>query len=1295
MTGESGLDRIAPVSYEQEGLWFSEQFYQQAGLLNVSRCYLLRGSLSINALRDAISLLVGRHETLRTTFGLADDGVIQRIHSRLDPGFDVVDLSGMTGDTVSHCRKLASMDSVRGFDLDAGPLVRIRLYRLSGSAHIFLFTLHHLLCDRWSFDVLFRDLTELYQASLRGTEPALPPLPRQYADYAIAQREALRGAYADELVSYWSQTVADGSPSLELPGGRRRQGRRESLGAAVTARLSPELADAVTRMAREERVTPFTVYLAAFRVLLWRHTGQRDQLIGVPMTERDQPDLEQLVGFLTNMLVIRNRLSGGRAGFRDVLLAERDAVLDAFEHSELPHAKLVETLRPVREMSASPLFSVSFSYHPGSIADPVWPTLRVEPFPVGMEVSQLDLVLEVVRDDAGASVSWAFNDDIYPDETIARLAERFPLMLKAIVANLDQPVGDLPILSEKDIAQLRELRSTQTGAADDDVVDLFDAWATRTPHATAVRQNELTRSYAETASVSHAVAVRLANLGLAPEMRVGLLLRRTADLPAIILGVLRAGLAAVPIDPAYPAERIGAVLADAEAGVLVHDGCPSELSGRWQALTIEELCGAPAENFGGRVCGGDRLAYVLYTSGSTGSPKGVAITHGGLANCLLTTREALGYRPGERWLAVSRTAFDISLLELLTPLVSGGEVIVTTDEQGRDGAALRDLLRLYQPDYMLATPGLWQMLYDSGWRGAAGLTVLTGGDVTSPALAGRLIRDNAVFWHAYGPTEGTLYCVATILTEVDEHQILPLGRPIRQMSVQLLDEDLRPVPPGVIGELCIAGPGVARGYINKPDVTAERFIPDPWASVPGSRLYRTGDLALLRPDGRLELRGRNDRQVKLRGHRIELGEIENVLSSHPEVGGSVVLCVGNSAETSGLVAFMQAPPDTDVASVRDHLQRRIPRFMVPSSYYVMPRIPITANGKVDRAALVAIANADTGSGRAAERVPPRPGMEATIAGIWVGLLGLAEVSRDDDFFALGGNSLLAARAAATMREKLGVELSVWTMFEAPTAAELAAQLTSASDVRGRHSSLGWLRGSQPVPLLALAPPAGGSILCYRELTGLLSSGVNVCAFNGTGMADAGSIEELAARYVSRLPAGWRPGRVVLGGWSIGGLIGYEMAVQLARCGGPAPPVLLVDTQILDDRSFTADEALDIFVADVAGLIGVSADDLPRDIDALARAVDIEVAELSERFSIMRDNARRAASYTPPPYAGTVHFVLPRQRPEAAASRWRSLAGSMSVTVVPGDHYTAIRGQGASLIAALIDDIDALRPKAAA
>lgn len=1041
----AGSEELAPSSYLQEGMWFSEQILQQEGLLNLCVCVRLDGNLHLDSLRVAFDQLIARHEMLRTTFELAGDIVMQRIHPSAPADFQVIEVA-----SDDAARAAGAAESMRGFDISGDQLLRVRLYRIDNVTHVLLIAMHHLVCDQWSVNILLRDLRELYASHMLGHATALPTLEAQYRHFAAAQRERLQGDRFDALTDFWTTSLAGISWTLDIPAGRQRQARRETVGSAVLSALPAELFEAAERLAKAEHVTLFGLVLAAVRLLLWQHSGQRDVAVGAPMTVRERPEDENLIGLFVNMLVLRNKIRP-EASTRELLRGEFAALLDAFEHSDLPYRKLVEVVTPERDASGSPLLRVTVTF--GARDELVsWPGLTVSHFSLGVTVSQFDLAISGNKSAAGAEFEWGFNDAVYDAETITRLSERLEPLLRALIADPDRPVREMRALSPADRRQLDGYadRARRYPACDDvaatDVVALVDVWAADTPEAPAARQGTAVVSYSELTRFSRRLAARLAALRLPPETRVGVVLRRTPHLPAVMLGILRSGLCFVPVDIDAPPQRMAFVLTDSGADLVIHDDDLLVPDGPWRTMALSALDGgdvqaAPAAP---RSVHPGQLAYVLYTSGSTGTPKGVAITRRALANCLQATWRLLACRPGQRWVAVSNTAFDISLLELFTPLISGMEVIITTDGQGRDAAALRSLLEACVPDIVQATPATWRMLEDAGWRGHPGLTVHTGGDTVQPALADQLIRQSKAFWHTYGPTEATLYCVATPLTEVLGLQVLPLGEPIAGMEVHILDEYLNPVPPGVIGELCIAGAGLARGYQGRPADTAARFVPHPAPAMRGERIYRTGDRALRRFDGRLELRGRIDEQIKLRGFRIELAEIETVLTAHAAVEQAVVLRAGDSPETHRLVAYVRLASEGQHASsaqnvaamLRAHARQTLPSYMLPAEYVAVGQMPVTVNGKIDRQRLLAL---DVAASTVEDRAQ-WSAEERQVAEVWTSLLGVADIRRDDDFFALGGNSLLIVRVLNALNKQARAGLSLWELFEATTVAELAERI---------------------------------------------------------------------------------------------------------------------------------------------------------------------------------------------------------------------------------------------------------------
>ncbi|MCK1813215.1 amino acid adenylation domain-containing protein [Streptomyces sp. XM4011] len=1316
MTGGPG--RTAPASFAQKSLWLRENLIARPGIFAISRCYRMRGPFDPEALRRAFGDVVTRHESLRTTFEVVDGEPSQRIgpaavfeyhHQRVPDG------------NIDACRALAEADSVRPFDLSRGPLARLCVYRLGEHDHVVLLALHHLVCDAWSVGNLLTELGAFYRGHHTGSPAILPPLAMQYADHARAQHEELTPARLAELTDWWRERLAGATQVWDFPLDRRRPPRRHAPGDFVDSTLPPELAARLARVARQERVTGFMLLLAAYRLLLSRHTGQPDLLIGIPMIERDEVAREDLIGFLLNMLVLRNDLRRATT-FRDVLRAERGAVIDAFDHRELPYATLVEALRPRRDLASSPLFQATFSHHTAAPATPDFPGVDVEDFPLSGAVCQFDLSLDLVQRPEGVSARWGFNNDVLTRETVARVAERFEVLLERAAADPDVPLADLPVLSPRDRAQLRaHSAESEEPTGPEWLGEMFGHWVARTPEAPAVRQHDVRLSYAEVGAHAGRVAARLRRLGLPPEARVGLLLGRDVRLPGVMLGVLGAGLSFVPTLVDQPVERVAAAFADAEVAVVLTDRPEAVPDGPFTVLDPEAL--GPDSGDRDATDGtsgpftGDRrdpegLAYVLFTSGSTGRPKGVAVTHRSLANCLRWTRDAVGFRPGGRMVAVSAVGFDISLLELFLPLVSGGEAVISTERESRNAEDLAALLARERPDFVQGTPPVWQMLLAAGWPGDPHLTVLSGGDVVNPVLARRLIEDTAGFWHIYGPTEATLFCVGAPLTAEDtDRAALPLGSPVSGVLAWVVDEELRQVPPGVVGELCLSGTALARGYLGRPGATADRFVPHPFSDRPGDRLYRTGDLAVRRTDGSLELRGRADTQIKLRGHRIELGEIEHTLAAHPDVAAVAVVLVGAGTDEAHLTAFVQAaagaPDGTSLAAaLREHTVARLPGPMVPAGFRTVAALPITENGKIDRVALAAQAAAPATS---APSVPsadePATAEEMVLADLWRGLLPVERVGRTDDFFDSGGNSLLAVRLVNLVREAFGVRLPLSVLFEYATLAGLAERVRrDAERAPGAHS-LTWLRQGAGTgrPYAAFAHAAGGSLLCYREVVAAVDAGLDVCGFERSGAPGPESLRDLADRYVTELLAAGRGAPARLVGWSVGGMLAYEMAHRLLERTGEAVPVLLIDTPSprRGAGSGTADDAarLRLFVTDLASSLG-RALPVPSDVEGrkpaevfaeLAHALNerypqagYQPEELARRYAVLTATTEATAGYRPAPYPGEVRYLESTEGAEDRADGadwWRERAGSWQGLVsLPADHHAIVRGETAARVA---------------
>ncbi|WP_406115517.1 amino acid adenylation domain-containing protein [Kitasatospora purpeofusca] len=913
-----------PASFPQQRMWFLDQLTPGDTAYNVCGATRIRGPLDLDLWRRAVSAIARRHEALRTTFRAVDGEPVQVVTEGAEPGFAVVPCEHLAGpDGEDGVQALAREEFARPFDLATGPLVRMRFLRLAADEHVLLLTIHHIAGDLWSTSVFLDELVTLYGAYAGGTEPALPELPIQYADYAVWQRKRLDGDGARADLEYWKRTL-DGAPAaLELPTDRPRPPVQSTRGGSRPFALSAELMHQVREFSRTEGVTPFMTLLTAFQVLLHRYTREEDVVVGVPVANRGRPEVERLIGYFANMLALRTDLSGAPS-FRELLGRVRPVCLGAFAHQELPFERLVEELHPRRDLSRTPVFQVSFVFQ--NIAMPSFDVagLHLEPVEVAGSTARFDLELQVFDRPEGLSGRFEYNSDLFDAATVDQLSDHLRLLVEQLLAGPDLPVGAVPMLAAEEERRLREQGNDTRREWPDraPVHRLFAEQAARTPAAEAVRCGAESLDYAELDRRSDRLARHLRRHGVGRDVLVGVCTERSVDLVVALLAVLKSGGAFVPIDPEFPAERIAYMLADSGLPVLLTQRPVAE---RLPANTAEVLCldepyeepyGEPddeqddepdgrAHDAAVPVTDEDDLAYVIYTSGSTGRPKGVQVPHRALANFLRSMRERPGLTAGDTLLAVTTHSFDISLLELLLPLVTGARVVVAERGAAADGEQLSRLLAASGASVVQATPSTWRMLLDAGWPGAPGLKALAGGEALPAELARRLLAGGVELWNMYGPTETTIW---SAVAEVGDGPI-SIGAPIANTELHVLDEQGRLTPPGVPGELYIGGAGLARGYLGRPELTAERFVPHPFGAGPQDRLYRTGDLVRRRRDGGIEFLGRLDHQVKVRGFRIELGEIESALARRPEVGHAVVAVREDVSGDQRLVAYVVPAAD--------------------------------------------------------------------------------------------------------------------------------------------------------------------------------------------------------------------------------------------------------------------------------------------------------------------------------------------------------------------------------------------------
>jgi amino acid adenylation domain-containing protein/non-ribosomal peptide synthase protein (TIGR01720 family) len=1069
LRGERGIEALPlvrvprggpmPLSSGQERLWFLDQLDPGDISYLVPVAMRFEGELDRPALDRALQAIVDRHEALRTTFSAEGGKPAQIIHDRLDFHLLVRDLQALgEGDREAAVRREMAEEATLPFELGKGPLIRGRLLLLGVADHALLLTMHHIVSDAWAQSILNREVAALYSAFRRGEPSPLPELPIQYADYAAWQRKWLDDEVLSSQLTYWRKQL-DGAPrAIDLPTDRIRPPVRSSRGERKTVFIPPPLLERLHDLGRREGVTLFMMLLAALDVVLYRYTGQSDIVVGSPIAGRTRAETEELIGFFLNTLVLRVSLSDDLT-FEDLLRRVKEVCLGAYAHQDMPFERLVQELAPERDMSRSPLFQVILNLQNTPKESAGVEGLKLRRMGVDAVSTKADLTLIMAEGPTGLTGMLAYSTDIFEGATIERLLRQLVTLLEGVVEDPTRRLRDLPLLpAEEQTKLLVEWNSTAVAYAKDTLVhQLFEARADEAPDAPALVAGGVTLSFGELDRSANRLAHRLRSMGVGRGAVVGLCLDRSAALIVGLLGILKAGAAYVPLDVAYPRQRLSQILDEAGVRIVVSESAfaPLFAEGGVSVLRLDADAVSIASESEERLHGGasaEDLCYVLFTSGSTGKPKGVAIEHRQLVNYVHGVAERMGLPRGASYAHVSTFAADLGNTVLFPPLCLGGCLHVISQGLTTDPAGMAAYFDEHGIDCLKIVPSHLAALLAAPHpeRLIPRKLLVLGGEASSWELIARIekLRPDCRILNHYGPTETTVG-VLTFPVEPGKRTmgapIVPLGRPLPNSRVYILDPSLRPVPTGAPGELVIGGAGVARGYLNRPDLTAERFLADPFSNEPGARMYRTGDRARLLPDGSLLFLGRIDFQVKIRGYRVELGEIEATLAAHPRVGEAVVLALSAEGSSDKLLvgyAVSHGDPAPTAAELQSFLGERLPEYMVPASLLLLPALPLTPNGKIDRQALSLLAQAppdDEGQDFAGPRTP----VEEVLSAIWCDVFGKAEIGIHESFNDLGGHSLLAIQIIARARDAFQAPLALRAIFESPTIAALAEQVEAA------------------------------------------------------------------------------------------------------------------------------------------------------------------------------------------------------------------------------------------------------------
>ncbi|AFZ12486.1 amino acid adenylation domain protein [Crinalium epipsammum PCC 9333] len=1037
-----------PLSYAQKRLWFLDQLIPNNPFYNIPQALRVTGNLNVAALEQTLSEIVRRHEALRTTLQLIDNEPVQVITPAEKLILPVVDLRQLPVEQLeAEALQQLTQAAKQPFNLAQDKLIRCQLFQISEQDYLLLVVIHHIVSDGWSIGLFIKELGTIYEALAIGSPSPLPELSIQYADFAQWQQQYLNSEVLEKQLAYWKQQLAGAPAVLNLPTDRPRPQAQTFRGATQSFILPSHLVESIKLLSQRQGVSIFMTYLAAFQTLLYRYTGQPDIVVGSPIANRHWSQVEELIGFFVNTLALRTTLEDDLS-FLELLNQVREVALGAYGHQDLPFEQLVEALQPVRDLSHTPLFQVMFVLQNAPMPSLALGDLTLEPLVIETNISRFDLVLYLEQTNQGLVGSWEYNTDLFDATTIARIAGNFQTLLEAVVINPQQKIVELPLLSAIEQQQLlKEWNNTQVDYPENICInELFETQVKLTPDAVAVIFGEQQLTYQQLNNQANQLAHYLQTLGVKPDVLVGIFLERSLEMVVGLLGILKAGGAYVPLDPSFPKERLGFMLEDAEVQVLLTQeqllaGLP-QLTIPTQVICLNTAWETIAQHSQANLVNAvtaSNLAYVIYTSGSTGKPKGVQICHPSLVNFIRAMQQELELASSDKLLSVTTITFDIAGLEIFLPLTVGASVEIVSREVATDGIQLTEKLA-NGVTIMQATPATWNMLLLAGWQGNKQLKILCGGEALSKQLANQLLERCQCLWNLYGPTETTIWSTIYQVKLLDK--IVAIGRPIANTQVYILDQNLQPLPVGIPGELHIGGDGLAKGYLKRPELTAEKFINNPFSDQPAAKLYKTGDLARYLPDGTIEYLGRIDYQVKIRGFRIELGEIESVINQYSAVQQAVVIAREDLRSGKYLVAYIVGDRNSPITSshLRSFLKDKLPEYMIPGVFVILDALPLTPNGKVDRKALPP---PELSPEINEDFTTPQNPIEEILAGIWASVLGIEQVSINHNFFELGGHSLLATQVISRVRSDLAVELPLRNLFEFPTIAQLAEQIELA------------------------------------------------------------------------------------------------------------------------------------------------------------------------------------------------------------------------------------------------------------
>ena len=1295
-----GTDGPAPLSASQELLWLLDQIGGSGQAYNAPEAMRLRGPLDVDALAAAFTAVVTANHVLRTVFRVVDGEPMQVVLAAAPVELLIEDL----GHVPEHrredvARDLAQRAAEEPLDLAESPM-RVHLLRLGPDEHVLLTLIHHIAVDGSSRRPFWDQLGAAYAMALAGEPVVLPEPELQYADFATWQRAQLDDGVLRQELDHWVARLADAPQLLELPTDRPRPPVQSYDGAHLGHWIGADHHAALRKLAQDEGATLFPAVIALLAAFLSKYSGQDDIVIGTPVAARNRVELERMIGYFANTLALRIDVTGDPT-FREILRRSRQAVIEGLANQEAPFAKVVQEVSPVRDLSRPPLFQVLAVLHSEARAEPSLTGLSIERFLHERAWSKFDITFGMAEHPDGLHVGWEFSTDLFDEKTIERMQRHLEHLVDVLLDDPDRPLSELHLLDDAERALLvEEWNGPRTAAAPvSGLHELFERSAAANPDAPALFHDGTVVSYGELDALADTVAQRLMEAGVGRGDAVGILAERSPLLIAALLGVLKAGGVCLPLDPEYPAERIAAMLEAASTPVVLSTtGVQAFVPAAFEVVLLDKIEGEGSEAVRSNVAvtPGDP-AYLVFTSGSTGRPKGVELTHGGLVNHALAAIDLYGLTAADRVLQFCSVSFDISIEEIFPTLAAGGAIVLRDDTLPIGGDAMSTWLADRGVTVMDLPTAFWHEwvrdVADNDRPLPSSLRlVIVGGEKASTAVfaSWRAVAGDVRWLNTYGPSETSV--IATTFEppadwDVADGRDIPIGRPIANCRVYVLDAAMQPAPIGVPGELYIGGAGVARGYLGQPDATAEKFVDVPFASEPGARMYRTGDRARWLPDGTIEFAGRVDHQVKIRGFRVEPGEVETVIGGHPHVAECIVNVRDEGARGRSLVAYVVPRVGSEVGdalvdAVLAHVRDRLPAYLVPSAVVVLDELPLTVNGKVDTARLPAPADRGGSLGGSAA---PQDEVERKLQRIWCEALGLTDIGVNESFFDVGGHSLLAVRVFAAIERELGVNLPLSALMRAQRITDLAALIRDGRSVERVWQALVPMRpleGRSAPPLFCIHGPSG-QVLIYRDLAEAIGDEQPVYALQDPGIdrsiKHAETIEEMAATYIEEIRSVWPDGPYLLLGFCMGGVTAYEIGRQLVAEGADVPFIGLIDSSPfghLGGRRSPAARALRVIRElgrakgrDRAEFLQEKARNGYYRLDArIRRRLANGEQELPEFLRLMEHvNMAIARRYVTPVFEHPVTFFRIRPRVEDASQRekrlvWQRQTGGRSTTV---------------------------------